>query len=143
MERLNYVQYYPVVVFCEPDSRQGIKAMRQWLAPGSKKSSRRLYAQAVKMKKNYSYLFTAAISLGGSTNTWYQSLKEIIRAQQARPIWTAEEQVPGESFSLLQAPAFLSSLLPALTETGHPLGGARCPIELPGSWDWSLPASPG
>ncbi|XP_043391802.1 tight junction protein ZO-3 isoform X1 [Chelonia mydas] len=104
VERLNYVQYYPVVVFCEPDSRQGIKAMRQWLAPGSKKSSRRLYAQAVKMKKNYSYLFTAAISLGGSTNTWYQSLKEIIRAQQARPIWTAEEQVdasPEEGLDLL------------------------------------------
>ncbi|KFZ61149.1 Tight junction protein ZO-3, partial [Antrostomus carolinensis] len=46
VERLNYVQYYPVVVFCEPESRQGIKAMRQWLAPDSRKSSRRLYAQA-------------------------------------------------------------------------------------------------
>ncbi|XP_067413357.1 tight junction protein ZO-3 isoform X2 [Emydura macquarii macquarii] len=104
VERLNYVQYYPVVVFCEPDSRQGIKAMRQWLAPESKKSSRRLYAQALKMKKNYSYLFTATISLGGSTNAWYQSLKEIIRTQQARPIWTAEEQVdisPEESLDLL------------------------------------------
>ncbi|KFP76680.1 Tight junction protein ZO-3, partial [Acanthisitta chloris] len=42
VERLNYVQYYPVVVFCEPESRQGIKAMRQWLAPDSRKSSRRL-----------------------------------------------------------------------------------------------------
>ncbi|XP_026517824.1 tight junction protein ZO-3-like, partial [Terrapene carolina triunguis] len=104
VERLNYVQYYPVVVFCEPDSRQGIKAMRQWLAPDSKKSSRRLYAQAVKMKKNYSYLFTATISLGGSTDPWYQSLKEIIRTQQARPIWTAEEQVdasPEEGLDLL------------------------------------------
>uniref|UniRef100_A0A8C8RPU4 Tight junction protein 3 n=1 Tax=Pelusios castaneus TaxID=367368 RepID=A0A8C8RPU4_9SAUR len=104
VERLNYVQYYPVVVFCEPESRQGIKAMRQWLAPESKKSSRRLYAQALKMKKNYSYLFTASISLVGSTNAWYQSLKEIIRTQQARPIWTAEEQVdasPEESLDLL------------------------------------------
>ncbi|XP_065434665.1 tight junction protein ZO-3 isoform X3 [Chrysemys picta bellii] len=104
VERLNYVQYYPVVVFCEPDSRQGIKAMRQWLAPDSKKSSRRLYAQAVKMKKNYSYLFTATISLGGSTDPWYQSLKEIIRTQQARPIWTAEEQMdasPEEGLDLL------------------------------------------
>ncbi|XP_074834176.1 tight junction protein ZO-3 [Carettochelys insculpta] len=97
VERLNYVQYYPVVVFCEPDSRQGIKAMRQWLAPDSRKSSRRLYAQALKMKKNYSYLFTASISLSGCTNTWYQSLQEIIRAQQARPIWTAEEQVDASS----------------------------------------------
>uniref|UniRef100_A0A8C4Y8C7 Tight junction protein 3 n=1 Tax=Gopherus evgoodei TaxID=1825980 RepID=A0A8C4Y8C7_9SAUR len=104
VERLNYVQYYPVVVFCEPDSRQGIKAMRQWLAPDSRKSSRRLYAQALKLKKNYSYLFTATISLSGSTSAWYQSLQEIIRTQQARPIWTAEEQVdtsPEEGLDLL------------------------------------------
>ncbi|NXG36925.1 ZO3 protein, partial [Dromaius novaehollandiae] len=93
VERLNYVQYYPVVVFCEPESRQGIKAMRQWLAPDSKKSSRRLYAQAKKMKKYCSHLFTATISLSGSSNAWYQTLKDIIRTQQSQPVWTAEEQV--------------------------------------------------
>ncbi|XP_068775659.1 tight junction protein ZO-3 isoform X2 [Struthio camelus] len=93
VERLNYVQYYPVVVFCEPESRQGIKAMRQWLVPDSKKSSRRLYAQANKMKKYCSHLFTATISLSGSGNTWYQALKDIIREQQSQPIWTAEGQV--------------------------------------------------
>ncbi|KAM9112348.1 tight junction protein ZO-3 [Pangshura tecta] len=111
VERLNYVQYHPVVVFCEPDSRQGIKAMRQWLAPASKKSSRRLYAQALKLKKNYSYLFTATISLGGSTSAWYQSLQEIIRTQQARPIWTAEEQAdasPEEDLDLLNQPRAVS-----------------------------------
>ncbi|XP_062452020.1 tight junction protein ZO-3 [Rhea pennata] len=93
VERLNYVQCYPVVVFCEPESRQGIKAMRQWLAPDSKKSSRRLYAQASKMKKYCSHLFTATINLSGSGNAWYQALKDIIRTQQSQPIWTAEEQV--------------------------------------------------
>lgn len=93
VERLNYVQYFPIVVFCEPDSRQGVKAMRQWLAPDSKKSSRRLYAQATKMRKYCSHLFTATLSLAGSSNTWYQSLKDIICVQQARPIWTTEDQV--------------------------------------------------
>ncbi|NXD17681.1 ZO3 protein, partial [Nothocercus nigrocapillus] len=93
VERLNYVQYYPVVVFCEPESRQGIKAMRQWLAPDSKKSSRRLYAQASKMRKHCSHLFTATITLRGSGNAWYQELKDIIKTQQNQPIWTAEEQV--------------------------------------------------
>ncbi|NWI18630.1 ZO3 protein, partial [Crypturellus soui] len=93
VERLNYVQYYPVVVFCEPESRQGIKAMRQWLAPDSKKSSRRLYAQASKMRKHCSHLFTASITLRGSGNAWYQELKDIIKTQQNQPIWTAEEQV--------------------------------------------------
>ncbi|NXE14677.1 ZO3 protein, partial [Lophotis ruficrista] len=92
VERLNYVQYYPVVVFCEPESRQGIKAMRQWLAPDSRKSSRRLYAQASKMRKHCSHLFTATVSLSGSGNAWYEALKAIIRAQQSQPIWTAVEQ---------------------------------------------------
>uniref|UniRef100_A0A7M4FZ99 Tight junction protein 3 n=1 Tax=Crocodylus porosus TaxID=8502 RepID=A0A7M4FZ99_CROPO len=104
VERLNYVQYYPVVVFCDPDSRQGIKALRQWLVPDSKKSSRRLYAQAMKMKKYCSHLFTATISLSGSSNTWYQTLKDLIRTHQARPIWTTEEQVdasPVENLDLL------------------------------------------
>ncbi|XP_066840074.1 tight junction protein ZO-3 isoform X4 [Anser cygnoides] len=93
VERLNYVQYYPVVVFCEPESRQGIKAMRQWLAPESRKSSRRLYAQATKMKKYCSHLFTATISLSGSGNAWYEQIKDIIRTQQSQPVWTAAEQV--------------------------------------------------
>lgn len=93
VERLNYVQYYPVVVFCEPESRQGIKAMRQWLAPDSRKSSRRLYAQASKMKKHCSHLFTATVSL--SSNAWYEAIKDIIRTQQSQPIWTAVEQVQG------------------------------------------------
>ncbi|NXX81608.1 ZO3 protein, partial [Urocolius indicus] len=91
VERLNYVQYYPVVVFCEPESRQAIKAMRQWLAPESKKSSRRLYAQANKMKKHCSHLFTATVSL--SSSAWYEAIKDIVRTQQAQPVWTAAEQV--------------------------------------------------
>lgn len=95
VERLNYVQYYPMVVFCEPESRQGIKAMRQWLAPDSRKSSRRLYAQASKMKKYCSHLFTATISLSGSGNAWYEEIKDIIRTQQSQPIWTAAEHVWG------------------------------------------------
>uniref|UniRef100_A0A8C3QEM0 Tight junction protein 3 n=1 Tax=Cyanoderma ruficeps TaxID=181631 RepID=A0A8C3QEM0_9PASS len=95
VERLNYVQYYPVVVFCEPESRQGIKAMRQWLAPDSRKSSRRLYAQANKMKKYCSHLFTATISLSGSGNSWYEQIQDIIRTQQNQPVWTTAEQVWG------------------------------------------------
>ncbi|XP_054031146.1 tight junction protein ZO-3 [Dryobates pubescens] len=92
VERLNYVQYYPVVVFCEPESRQGIKAMRQWLAPDSRKSSRRLYAQASKMKKHCSHLFTATIRLSGSGNAWYEEIKDTIRTQQSQPVWMTAEQ---------------------------------------------------
>ncbi|NXL36201.1 ZO3 protein, partial [Glaucidium brasilianum] len=112
VERLNYVQYYPVVVFCEPESRQGIKAMRQWLAPDSRKSSRRLYAQASKMKKYCSHLFTATISLSGSSNTWYEAIKDIIRTQQSQPVWTAVEQADmalEDSLDLLNPPSAAAS----------------------------------
>uniref|UniRef100_A0A8D0FWN4 Tight junction protein 3 n=1 Tax=Strix occidentalis caurina TaxID=311401 RepID=A0A8D0FWN4_STROC len=112
VERLNYVQYYPVVVFCEPESRQGIKAMRQWLAPDSRKSSRRLYAQASKMKKYCSHLFTATVSLGGSSNTWYEAIKDIIRTQQSQPVWTAVEQADvalEDSLDLLNPPSAAAS----------------------------------
>ncbi|NXW60550.1 ZO3 protein, partial [Eurystomus gularis] len=112
VERLNYVQYYPVVVFCEPESRQGIKAMRQWLAPDSRKSSRRLYAQASKMKKYCSHLFTATVSLSGSSNAWYEAIKDIIRTQQSQPIWTAEEQADvalEDSLDLLNPPSTVTS----------------------------------
>ncbi|XP_049664649.1 tight junction protein ZO-3 isoform X3 [Accipiter gentilis] len=111
VERLNYVQYYPVVVFCEPESRQGIKAMRQWLAPDSRKSSRRLYAQASKMKKYCSHLFTATVSL--SSNAWYEAIKDIIRTQQSQPVWTAAEQQAGvaleDSLDLLNPPSAAAS----------------------------------
>ncbi|XP_048783460.1 tight junction protein ZO-3 isoform X2 [Lagopus muta] len=112
VERLNYVQYYPVVVFCEPESRQGIKAMRQWLAPDSRKSSRRLYAQASKMKKYCSHLFTATITLSGSGNSWYEEIKSIIRKQQSQPIWTAAEHVDAaleDSLELLNPPSRAAS----------------------------------
>ncbi|NXS66335.1 ZO3 protein, partial [Pandion haliaetus] len=110
VERLNYVQYYPVVVFCEPESRQGIKAMRQWLAPNSRKSSRRLYAQASKMKKYWGHLFTATVSL--SSNAWYEVIKDIIRTQQSQPVWTAVEQADvalEDSLDLLNPPSAVAS----------------------------------
>ncbi|NWY59514.1 ZO3 protein, partial [Chionis minor] len=112
VERLNYVQYYPVVVFCEPESRQGIKAMRQWLAPDSRKSSRRLYAQASKMKKYCSHLFTATVSLSGSSNAWYQAIKDIVRMQQSQPVWTTAEQAGvalEDSLDLLNPPSEAAS----------------------------------
>ena len=127
VERLNYVQYYPIVVFCAPESRKALKALRQWLAPASRRSTRRLYAQAQKLWKHSDHLFTgkagvgvpgeavvladsqptpmppptATIHLHGTSDSWYQELKAIIREQQIRPIWTAEDQVPGQGLETL------------------------------------------
>ncbi|XP_034513391.1 tight junction protein ZO-3 isoform X3 [Ailuropoda melanoleuca] len=104
VERLNYVQYYPIVVFCAPESRPALKALRQWLAPASRRSSRRLYAQAQKLRKHSEHLFTATIPLHGTSDSWYQELKAIIREQQTRPIWTAEDQLDNSSEDNLELP---------------------------------------
>lgn len=64
IERLNYVQYYPIVVFCAPESRGALKALRQWLAPASRRSSRHLYAQARELRKHSEHLFTGGLGAG-------------------------------------------------------------------------------
>ncbi|XP_040593414.1 tight junction protein ZO-3 isoform X2 [Mesocricetus auratus] len=100
IERLNYVQYYPIVVFCAPESRPALKALREWLAPASRRSSRRLYAQAQRLQKHSGHLFTATVPLRGTGDSWYQEVKAVVQQQQARPIWTAEDQLDGSSEDL-------------------------------------------
>ncbi|XP_059108029.1 LOW QUALITY PROTEIN: tight junction protein ZO-3 [Peromyscus eremicus] len=100
VERLNYVQYYPIVVFCAPESRAALKALREWLAPASRRSSRRLFAQAQKLQKHSGHLFTATVPLHGTGDAWYQEVKAVVQQQQARPIWTAEDQLDGSSEDL-------------------------------------------
>ncbi|EHB06600.1 Tight junction protein ZO-3 [Heterocephalus glaber] len=100
IERLNYVQYYPIVVFCAPESRPALKALREWLAP----ATRRLYTQAQKLQKHNSHLFSATIPLHGTSESWYQELKAVIQEQQTRPIWTAEDQLDGPSEDNLDLP---------------------------------------
>lgn len=58
VDLLNYTQWFPIVIFFNPDSRQGVKTMRQRLNPTSNKSSRKLYDQANKLKKTCAHLFT-------------------------------------------------------------------------------------
>uniref|UniRef100_A0A673JRU6 Tight junction protein 3 n=1 Tax=Sinocyclocheilus rhinocerous TaxID=307959 RepID=A0A673JRU6_9TELE len=93
VERLNYIQYHPMVLFLDPHSRKDVKSMRQKYMPGSNKSSRRLYAQALKLRKHYSHLFSARIDLQPNTNMWYDVLKDKIRQQQSKPVWVSEVAV--------------------------------------------------
>uniref|UniRef100_A0A8C2I868 Tight junction protein 3 n=1 Tax=Cyprinus carpio TaxID=7962 RepID=A0A8C2I868_CYPCA len=95
VERLNYIQYHPMVLFLDPHSRKDVKAMRQKYMPGSNKSSRRLYAQALKLRKHYSHLFCARIDLQPNINMWYDVLKDKIRQQQSKPVWVSEVALEG------------------------------------------------
>lgn len=59
VDRLNYAQWYPIVVFLNPDTKQGVKNMRTRLYPESRKSARKLFERALKLRKNNHHLFTS------------------------------------------------------------------------------------
>ncbi|XP_027881626.1 tight junction protein ZO-2a isoform X3 [Xiphophorus couchianus] len=100
VDTLNYTQWYPIVVFLNPDSKQGVKTMRSRLIPGSNRSARKLYEQAVRLKKTCSHLFTATIDLISSNDAWYGSVKESIREQQEKAVWVSEGKMDGSEEDL-------------------------------------------
>ncbi|XP_030049706.1 tight junction protein ZO-2 [Microcaecilia unicolor] len=95
VDLLNYTQWFPIVIFFNPDSKQGIKTMRQRLCPASNKSSRKLYDQASKLKKTCAHLFTATINLNSANDAWYGSLKDSVRIQQGESVWVSEGKTDG------------------------------------------------
>ncbi|XP_004600176.2 tight junction protein ZO-2 isoform X2 [Sorex araneus] len=95
VDLLNYTQWFPIVIFFNPDSRQGVKTMRQRLNPTSNKSSRKLYDQANKLKKTCAHLFTATINLNSSNDGWFGSLKDTIHQQQGEAVWVSEGKMEG------------------------------------------------
>ncbi|XP_077174435.1 tight junction protein 1 isoform X6 [Paroedura picta] len=95
VDRLNYAQWYPIVVFLNPDSKQGVKTMRMRLCPESRKSARKLYERAHKLRKNNHHLFTATINLNSMNDGWYGALKEAIQQQQSQLVWVSEGKADG------------------------------------------------
>ncbi|XP_063045778.1 tight junction protein ZO-1-like [Engraulis encrasicolus] len=95
VDRLNYAQWYPIVVFLNPDSKQGVKNMRGRLCPESRKSARKLYERALKLRKNNHHLFTATINMNNMNEGWYGSLKETIQQQQNQLVWVSEGKADG------------------------------------------------
>lgn len=68
VDRLNYAQWYPIVVFLNPDTKQGVKNMRTRLCPESRKSARKLYDRSLKLRKNNQHLFTSESSGWGGAS---------------------------------------------------------------------------
>ncbi|ELW63113.1 Tight junction protein ZO-2 [Tupaia chinensis] len=95
VDLLNYTQWFPIVIFFNPDSRQGVKTMRQRLNPASNKSSRKLFDQANKLKKSCAHLFTATINLNSANDSWFGTLKETIQHQQGESVWVSEGKMEG------------------------------------------------
>ncbi|XP_006004280.3 tight junction protein ZO-2a isoform X2 [Latimeria chalumnae] len=103
VDLLNYTQWFPIVIFFNPDSRHGVKTMRQRLNPTSSKSSRKLYEQANKLKKTCSHLFTETINLNSANDAWYGSMKDAVREQQDQSVWVSEGKADGVEEDLDQS----------------------------------------
>ncbi|XP_023381793.1 tight junction protein ZO-1 [Pteropus vampyrus] len=95
VDRLNYAQWYPIVVFLNPDSKQGVKMMRMRLCPESRKSARKLYERSHKLRKNNHHLFTTTINLNSLNDGWYGALKEAVQHQQSQLVWVSEGKADG------------------------------------------------
>ncbi|XP_051776417.1 tight junction protein ZO-1 isoform X11 [Erpetoichthys calabaricus] len=95
VDRLNYAQWYPIVVFLNPDSKQGVKNMRTRLCPESRKSARKLYERALKLRKNNHHLFTTTINMNSMNDGWYGALKEATQQQQNQLVWVSEGKADG------------------------------------------------
>ncbi|KAM4039249.1 tight junction protein 1 isoform 13-T15 [Anomaloglossus baeobatrachus] len=105
VDRLNYAQWYPIVVFLNPDSKQGVKTMRTRLCPESRKSARKLFERSHKLRKNNHHLFTTTINLNSMNDGWYGGLKEAVQQQQNQLVWVSEGKVyRKEPYSLEENP---------------------------------------
>ncbi|KAJ8311679.1 hypothetical protein KUTeg_011034 [Tegillarca granosa] len=91
VDKLNYAQYYPIVVFLKAENKNVVKESRTRYAKGSSKNPKKLYEQSVKLEKMYQHLFTATIS-HNSSDIWYRRLLEMIDIQQNQPIWMSERK---------------------------------------------------
>ncbi|KAM9394009.1 tight junction protein 2-like [Pholidichthys leucotaenia] len=114
VDTLNYTQWYPIVIFFNPDSKHGTKAMRQRLMPNSNRSSRKLYEQAVKLRKTCTHLFTATIDLHSANDAWYGTVKDSIQEQQMQPVWVSDGKLEAVESDLdyqdMERLSFLSTM---------------------------------
>ncbi|XP_049626886.1 tight junction protein ZO-2 isoform X5 [Suncus etruscus] len=144
VDLLNYTQWFPIVIFFNPDSRQGVKTMRQRLNPTSNKSSRKLYDQANKLKKTCAHLFTAVINLNSANDGWFGSLKDTIQQQQGEAVWVSEGkakiQTRDDSFDRSRSHEYKSnpSVSAGSEIPGAPTKGCPPPVAAKPNFGWSI-----
>uniref|UniRef100_H2ZLR5 Tight junction protein ZO-2 n=1 Tax=Ciona savignyi TaxID=51511 RepID=H2ZLR5_CIOSA len=96
VQKLNYAQLYPIVVFLDPQSKAVVKDLRMRLActePEKKKKPGKLYDRAVKMQRGYSHVFNRYTIRLNSGDDWYRKLHSTIKDQQSTPVWVSEDKL--------------------------------------------------
>lgn len=92
VDRLNYAQFYPIVIFLKADSKHVIKQLRHGLPKSIHKSSKKLFEQQNRIEKVWSHIFSTTIILN-ETDVWYRKLREAIDLQQSGAVWMSESKV--------------------------------------------------
>ncbi|XP_046452173.1 tight junction protein ZO-1-like isoform X4 [Daphnia pulex] len=92
VDKLNYAQFYPVVIFLRADSKHTVKELRAGIPKTAHKSSKKLYEQCVKLEKLWSHVFTTTVPLT-QRDTWYRKLREAIDREQNQAIWVSEAKL--------------------------------------------------
>lgn len=101
VEKLNYANLAPIVIFMKTDSKSIIKEFRSRAAKSLEpnvrdedtlrrdgKSSRKLLEQSVKLEKAWYHVFTATLNLSTmGSEMWYRKLRETIENQQSANVW--------------------------------------------------------
>lgn len=106
VEKLNYVNLAPIVIFMKTESKSIIKEFRaraaKSLDPNARdedtlrrdgKSSKKLLEQSIKLDKLWSHVFTATLDLSSmGSEMWYRKLRETIENQQSVNVWMGERK---------------------------------------------------
>ncbi|KAK0090827.1 hypothetical protein PV326_004008 [Microctonus aethiopoides] len=102
VDRLNYAQFYPIVIFLKAETKQVVKEMRAGIPKSAHKSSKKLLEQCQKLDKIWGHVFSAVITLT-TPEAWYRKLRELIDRQQQGPLWMSQTK-PIEMVSDLYLP---------------------------------------
>nr|XP_026500123.1 tight junction protein ZO-1-like [Vanessa tameamea] len=91
VDRLNYAQFYPIVIFMKADSKHIIKQLRSGLPKSAHKSSKKLLEQCQHMERVWGHVFTHTITLSeANQNTWFNKLCDLIQRTQQQQLWVSE-----------------------------------------------------
>lgn len=92
VDRLNYAQFYPIVIFLKAETKHTIKQLRQGLPKSAHKSSKKLFEQCQKLDRIWSHVFSNTIALTDG-DTWYRKLRDNIDQMQSGAVWMSENKV--------------------------------------------------
>ncbi|XP_075984641.1 zonula occludens-like protein polychaetoid isoform X2 [Anticarsia gemmatalis] len=95
VDRLNYAQFYPIVIFLKADNKHIIKQLRAGLPKSAHKSSKKLLEQCQHMERVWGHVFTQTITLSeANQNTWFSKLNDLIQRTQQQQLWVSETKRP-------------------------------------------------